>query len=128
VVADERDVIRLRTNYRGERVYLYRLRVRPEAARALLLDYLQEVNRLAAAPRWTNALTHNCTTAIRYHAQAGALAAAYLQYAWTQPRWVPRPARAAWHLDPFEQPGRKRVVRYLVGSLPSEEGVWRRRQ
>ncbi|MEI8190532.1 MAG: DUF4105 domain-containing protein, partial [candidate division NC10 bacterium] len=69
VVADERDVIRLRSNYRGERVYLYRLRVRPEAARALLLDYLQEVNRLAAAPRWYNAMTHNCTTAIRSHAQ-----------------------------------------------------------
>jgi hypothetical protein len=69
VVADERDVIRLRTNYRGERVYLYRLRIRPERGRALLLDFLQAVNRLAAQPRWYNALTHNCTTAIRYHAQ-----------------------------------------------------------
>jgi hypothetical protein len=70
VVADERDVIRLRTNYRGERVYLYRLRAPLEAAKALLLDYLQEVNRLAEAPRWYNALTHNCTTAIRKHALA----------------------------------------------------------
>jgi hypothetical protein len=69
VVADERDVIRLRTNYRGERVYLYRLRIRPEAAKAILLDYVQEVNRLAETPRWYNALTHNCTTAIRYHVQ-----------------------------------------------------------
>jgi hypothetical protein len=69
VVADERDVVRLRTNYRGERVYLYRLRIRPERGRALLLDFLQEANRLAAQPRWYNALTHNCTTTIRYHAQ-----------------------------------------------------------
>jgi uncharacterized protein DUF4105 len=69
VVADERDVIRLRTNYRGERAYLYRLRMRPERARAILLDYLQEVNHLAGQPRWYNALTHNCTTAIRHHAQ-----------------------------------------------------------
>lgn len=69
VVADERDVIRLRTNYRGERVYLYRLRMRPERARAVLFDYLQEVNRLTGQPRWYNALTHNCTTAIRHHAQ-----------------------------------------------------------
>ena len=67
VVADERDVIRLRTNYRGERVYLYRLKVRPEFARALLLDYLAEVNRLAGRPRWYNALTHNCTTVIQHH-------------------------------------------------------------
>ena len=68
VVADERDVIRLRTNYRGERVYLYRLRGRPEGAKAVLLDYITEINRLADHPRWYNALTHNCTTAIRYHA------------------------------------------------------------
>ena len=69
VVADERDLVRLRTNYRGERVYLYRIRMLPDRARALLLDYLKEINRLAEQPRWYNALTHNCTTAIRYHAQ-----------------------------------------------------------
>lgn len=67
VVADERDVVRLRTNYRGERVYLYRLRMPVDAARALLLDYLRGINRLADQPRWYNALTHNCTTTIRYH-------------------------------------------------------------
>jgi hypothetical protein len=69
VVADERDVVRLRTNYRGERVYLYRIRMRPAGARALLLNYLKDVNRLAEQPRWYNALTHNCTTTIRYHVQ-----------------------------------------------------------
>jgi hypothetical protein len=69
VVADERDLIGLRTNYRGEQVYLYRLRVSPADARALLVDYLKEVNRLADHPEWYNALTQNCTTAIRGHAQ-----------------------------------------------------------
>jgi len=69
VVADERDLIRLRTNYRGERTYLYRMRMPPEQARAILLDYLREVNYLAEQPRWYNALTHNCTTTIRHHAQ-----------------------------------------------------------
>jgi hypothetical protein len=69
VVADERDVVRLRANYRGEDVYLYRLLAPAETARALLLDYLEEINRLAAKPRWYNALTHNCTTTIRHHAQ-----------------------------------------------------------
>jgi len=67
VVADERDVVRLRTNYRGERLYLYRVRMSADRARELLFDYLAEVNRLADHPRWYNALTHNCTTAIRYH-------------------------------------------------------------
>ena len=37
--------------------------------KALRLDYLQKVNRLREAPRWYNAVTHNCTTTIRYHAQ-----------------------------------------------------------
>jgi len=69
VVADERDVVRLRTNFRGEQVYLYRIQVGPDGARALLLDYLKEVNSLAEQPKWYNALTHNCTTTIRYHAQ-----------------------------------------------------------
>jgi hypothetical protein len=69
VVADERDLIRLRTNYRGEQVFLYRIKMPAAKARALLLDYLADVNRLAEHPRWYNALTHNCTTMIRYHVQ-----------------------------------------------------------
>lgn len=69
VVADERDLVRLRTNYRGEQVRLYRIAASPEFARRLLLDYLAEINRLAAKPRWYNALTLNCTTAIRHHVQ-----------------------------------------------------------
>jgi hypothetical protein len=65
VVADERDVIKLRTNYRREDVYLYRLRVSPLHAKTLLLNYLRAINELAREPRWYNALTANCTTAIR---------------------------------------------------------------
>jgi hypothetical protein len=69
VVADERDLIRLRTDHRGEDVYLYKLGFPLDDARAMLLDYLQEINRLRQKPRWYNALTHNCTTSIRYHSK-----------------------------------------------------------
>lgn len=72
VVADERDVIRLRTNLRGEDVRLYRLDVSPAEARVLLLRYLDEINRLHERPQWYNALTHNCTTAIQRLARVGA--------------------------------------------------------
>jgi hypothetical protein len=65
VVADERDVIRQRTNYRGEDVYLYRLDVPPDKARGLLLNYVRAINRLREQPEWYNALTENCTTAIK---------------------------------------------------------------
>jgi len=64
VLADERDVVRLRTSFRGERVLLYRLTTDPAAARALLEQYLGEANALARQPAWYNALTQNCTTGI----------------------------------------------------------------
>ena len=67
VVADERDLVRQRTNARGEDVYLYRLRTRPEGIRHMFLDYLRYLNRLRERPEWYNALTHNCTTTIRGH-------------------------------------------------------------
>jgi len=67
VVADERDVVRLRTNYRGEQVYLYRLNVPLPQARALLVDYVASINGLVAHPQFYNALTENCTTSIRRH-------------------------------------------------------------
>lgn len=66
VIADERDVVRLRTNYRnGEDAYLYRLKTTPEAARRLFLDYVNRANRLREQPEWYNAVTDNCTTGIR---------------------------------------------------------------
>ncbi|MBI3797373.1 MAG: DUF4105 domain-containing protein [Deltaproteobacteria bacterium] len=67
VVSDERDVVRLRTNYRGEDVYLYRLNAPIEVIRPVFLDYLTYINQLHEHPKWYNALTHNCTTAIRGH-------------------------------------------------------------
>jgi hypothetical protein len=66
VIADERDVVRLRTNFRqGEEVYLYRLRSTPAGARQLLLEYLARANHLREHPEWYNAVTDNCTTGIR---------------------------------------------------------------
>jgi Domain of unknown function (DUF4105) len=69
VVADERDVVLLRTNMRNEDVYRYPIRLDAARARALLVDYLEEVNRLDQRAEWYNALTDNCTTAIRRHVQ-----------------------------------------------------------
>ena len=66
IVADERDVVRLRTNYRqGEDVYLYRTKANREQARERFMEYLSEVNKLHERPVWYNALTANCTTSIR---------------------------------------------------------------
>src|ERR1700751_5537687 len=70
IVADERDVVRVRTNYRHEHLYLYRTTIQPERARALFLSYLKTVNALHEHPKFYNALTSNCTTNVRTHTAA----------------------------------------------------------
>ena len=66
IASDERDVFRVRTNYRhGEDLYLYRTLASPEQARTRFLEYVNAMNQLHERPRWYNAVTSNCTTAIR---------------------------------------------------------------
>jgi hypothetical protein len=68
VIGDERDIVRLRTNYRLEDVYLYHLiPATPERARALFLDYIQSANELHERAQWYNELLSNCTSNIRLH-------------------------------------------------------------
>jgi hypothetical protein len=65
IAADERDVIRLRTNYRkDEEVYMYRTNVPADIARKLFLTYMDYLNRLRDHPEWYNAVTKNCTTTL----------------------------------------------------------------
>ena len=65
IAADERDVVRLRTNYKHEDIYLYRLRLSPDEVRVRFMEYINRLNELHARPAWYNAVTHNCTTSIR---------------------------------------------------------------
>jgi hypothetical protein len=66
IAADERDVVRVRTNFRkGEDVYLYRLNTTPEKVRERFLEYLTALNHLREHAHWYNAVTTNCTTTIR---------------------------------------------------------------
>ncbi len=65
VVSDERDVVRVRTNYRhGEDLYLFRTVATPAFAQQLFMSYIQMTNRMHDQPMWYNAITHNCTTEI----------------------------------------------------------------
>lgn len=68
VVADERDLIGLRTSYRsGDEVHLYRLKRQPDFIRKVFLNYMVQVNSLKTRPEWYNALTSNSTTGMRQH-------------------------------------------------------------
>jgi hypothetical protein len=82
VVADERDVIRLRTNYRKdppEDVYVFRTVAPVENGRRLFLDYIRDINELRERPRFYNTLTTNCTTMILAHT---AVNPGHLPYSW----------------------------------------------
>ena len=70
VVADERDVIRVRTNFRNEDVFLYPLNVSPASTRALFLVYLDRINELYNKPEFYNLLVSNCTLNIVRYARA----------------------------------------------------------
>ena len=72
VVGDERDLVRVRTSYRGESVYLYRLNSSPDNVRRLLMIYLARINELADKPEWYHLLTNSCTiNIVRYANAAG---------------------------------------------------------
>ena len=92
VLADERDVIRVRTNYRShEDVYLFHMVATPEWSRLLFLQYLQQANALREHPRWFNAVTDNCTTNVfAQMAAAGHLPAGTSRYSW----WIYLSGRA----------------------------------
>ena len=70
VVGDERDLVRVRTNFRGEEVYLYHIRVPPEKARQLFLVYLDRINQLAEKPEFYHLLSNSCTINIVRYANA----------------------------------------------------------
>jgi len=72
VVGTERDLVRVRTNYRKEAVYLYHLNTSAEDARRLFLVYLARINELADKPEFYHLLTNSCTiNIVRYANAAG---------------------------------------------------------
>jgi hypothetical protein len=82
IAADERDVIRLRTNYRKdppEEVYLYRVQGPVENGRRLFLEYVNKINSLKKKPEWYNTLTTNCTTNVWMHSWANP---GHLAFSW----------------------------------------------
>jgi hypothetical protein len=72
IAGDERDLIRVRTDYRRpeEYVYLYRLNPRPENLRGLFIEYVRQIDSMRQQPEWYNTLTTNCTTNIVRHVRA----------------------------------------------------------
>ena len=110
VLGSERDLIRLRTNYRsGEKVYLFHTTASPQWSRDLFLQYLRQANLLRDNPRWFNAVTNNCTTGIFANmAATGHMPEGSSRYSW----WVLLNGRAP---EMLYRRG------YFAGKLPFSE-------
>jgi hypothetical protein len=69
IAGDERDLLRVRTDYRNpqEDVYLYRSRMPRDRSRKLFMEYIKQINAMKKKPVWYNTLTTNCTTNIVMH-------------------------------------------------------------
>lgn len=67
VIADERDVIGLRTNFRRDPVYLYPVKSTPAQMRRMFLDMVGRADKLAVDPEFYNTFTNNCTSNIVSH-------------------------------------------------------------
>lgn len=72
VVGEERDIVGVRTNYRGEKVFLYHLNISKQNARKLFLVYIKRINELANQAEFYNLIRSSCTiNIIRYANAAG---------------------------------------------------------
>jgi hypothetical protein len=67
VVADERDLIKLRTNFRMDDVFLYPVNTTKENMQKLFVSMLTRANKLATEPEFYNTLTNTCTTNLVKH-------------------------------------------------------------
>jgi hypothetical protein len=70
VIADERDVVRLRTNYRKDTVRLYPVRADITKVQDVFRDMLLRSQKLTREPEMYHTLVNNCTTNIARHARA----------------------------------------------------------
>jgi Domain of unknown function (DUF4105) len=67
VIGDERDVVRVRTNYQNEEVHLYRTNCTPENARKLFVEFVKGADTIRTHPRFYDTLFTNCTTTLIEH-------------------------------------------------------------
>ncbi|MES2623502.1 MAG: DUF4105 domain-containing protein [Patescibacteria group bacterium] len=64
VWADERDAVKLRTNYRKDKLYMYPIKSTPEKVQKLFMHMINRTNDLVDHPEFYNTITNTCTTNI----------------------------------------------------------------
>jgi hypothetical protein len=113
VIADERDVVKLRSNYRKDLVYVYPMKAEPEKVRSLFLDMITRANKLRTEPEFYNTLTSTCTTNIVKHVNTIAPARVPLSYKVLLPKYSDQLAFDLGLID-TDLPLEKARVKYLI--------------
>ncbi|HEV7767069.1 MAG TPA: DUF4105 domain-containing protein [Thermoanaerobaculia bacterium] len=67
VIGDERDLLKLRTNYRGDPVFLYPIHTTREGMKEMFVSMLTRANSLRQHPEFYNTATNTCTTNLVSH-------------------------------------------------------------
>jgi len=67
VIADERDAVKLRSNYRKDDVFIYPIKTTKERMQTMFLSLMERTNGLKEKPEFYNTLTNTCTTNIVSH-------------------------------------------------------------
>ena len=67
IIGTEDDLVRLRSDFRKDSVYIYPTNTSKEDAKLLFLDMLNRANKLSKTPEFYNMITNNCTTNIVKH-------------------------------------------------------------
>ena len=67
VISDERDIIKLRSNYRNNKVYVYPVKVSKEKIQDLFVDMVKRAKKLKEKPEFFNTVLSACTTNIVDH-------------------------------------------------------------
>jgi len=70
VIADERDVVKLRSNYRKDQVFVYPIKTTPQHVRQMFVEMLERADKLKETPEFYNTVTNTCTTNLVYHVNA----------------------------------------------------------
>jgi hypothetical protein len=87
VVGDERDMVKIRTDFFGDEVFVYPVKSSPESAKLALLDMMERVNSLAVEPEWYDAVTNSCAVNVARHANAVIPGQVPLSWRVTLPGW-----------------------------------------
>lgn len=122
VVADEQDVIKLRSNFRKDKVFLYPMKASKEKVRELFVSMLTRANSLGKTPEFYNTLTSTCTTNIVSHVNEISPSKIPFSFKYLMPAYADELALSLGLIDDEETDITKLREKYLINEKAEKFG------